>query len=55
MMYEISKYKGKTKGKFEVPTDWTLFMSYNYVKGEAGSISVKSWVDEFTDKDVVFI
>ena len=55
MMYEISIYKGKTKGKYEVPTDWTVFISYNYVREEAGSIAVKSWVDEFTDKDVVFI
>ena len=54
-MYELSKYKKRFKGRYEVPTDWSVFVSYNYEKDLAGQITLSTWVEKFTDADKIFI
>ena len=41
----------KAGRRYSVPSDWTIFLVYNvgYVNG---AISVKSWVEPYTEKDI---
>lgn len=42
-----------TKGGriYEIPSDWTAYLIYNVGYG-SGSITVKSWLDQYTEDDI---
>ena len=47
-LFENGKeYHEVGKGRYEVPTDWTVFLEYN-PKYMPGTLRVKSWVQAFT-------
>lgn len=48
---ENNQIKAKVDyGSFEVPTDWSVYIVYN-VGYMGGNINVKSWAQEYTEKD----
>ena len=48
-------YYKQTVGTFEVPTDWTVYIIYNYNNGFgwplSGSIHLEAWVEDLKAED----